>query len=67
MAEKLSSSSAAVLLERLADMAVEDILSMSSEEIEDEIRAEGEDPKEVAAEMRAILDRAIAEARARED
>ena len=47
-------------LDRLATSLVDDILSMSDEELLAEARADGDDPKELAQTVQNILDRAIA-------
>ena len=48
-------------LDRLEDEMIEDILEMSDDEIVEEFRAEGEDPVQLAAEMRRRIDQAIRE------
>ena len=47
-----------------ADAEVERIMALSDDELFAEVRAGGEEPKEVAAQVRAILERAMAQARA---
>ena len=47
-------------LERLARFLVEDIIAMSDEEILAEAREDGWDPEAIAAEGRALFDRAVA-------
>lgn len=46
-------------LHRLTGFMVEDILSLSDEEIIAEVIADGEDPKEIASRMRALFEKAI--------
>lgn len=55
----------AEFLDALDDLIVEDILSMSGEELRAEIVAEGGDPDAIEAECRAGLARAIREAEGR--
>lgn len=55
-------TSARVALNRLADAFVEDIMSMTDEEILAEAIEDGIDPEENATRMRAIFERAVAEA-----
>ena len=43
-----------------ADKEVARILNLSDEEVLDEVRAEGHDPEQVAAEMRALFERTLA-------
>jgi hypothetical protein len=43
----------------LSDLFLEDILEMSDEEIEEEIRAQGGDPKEIATRMRKRIEKLL--------
>lgn len=45
-------------LDRLATSLVDDILNMSDEELLAEVKADGEDPKQIAEVARGILERA---------
>ena len=60
--------SAMVKLQRIQDALCEDILTMSDEEVLQELRDQGLDPDEEAEKMRAIFERAVvlADARKRE-
>jgi hypothetical protein len=54
---------AARQLENLEDAMVEDILSLSDEEIIAEVIEDGEDPVEIAARVRRLFDAALAKVR----
>lgn len=49
----------AMALRRLADAFVEDVMSMSDEEVLAEFREDHEDPERHAAEMRALFEKTI--------
>jgi hypothetical protein len=53
---------ASFALQRLTDALVEDILSLSDEEVLQECRDQGLDPDEEAAKMRALFEQAVVEA-----
>jgi len=55
----------AAFLDALDDLIVEDILSMTGDELRAEIVAEGGDPDAIEAECRAALERAIRECEGR--
>lgn len=57
--------SARKALDNLADALVEDILNASDEEILEEFREDHGDPERHAAEMRALFERAVEQARER--
>lgn len=50
-------------LSNLADAIVEDIMSLSDEEVLAEICDDGENPKEVVQDMRCLVDEAIQKAK----
>lgn len=50
-------------LSNLADAMIEDIMSLSDEEVVAEICEDGGDPKEVAERMRCLVDEAIQKAK----
>lgn len=51
-----------VALQRITDALCEDILTMSDEEVLQELRDQGLDPDEEAAKMRALFEQAVVEA-----
>lgn len=54
------------MLDNLANAFAEDIMRMSDEEILAECREDGRDPDEVAAQGRAIFERALAQVKAQQ-
>lgn len=51
-----------IALQRITDALCEDILTMSDEEVLQELRDQGLDPDEEAAKMRALFEQAVVEA-----
>lgn len=50
-------------LENLKDAMIEDILSLTDEEVIAELIEDGEDPVEIAARMRRLIEAALARVR----